>query len=141
MYFKPLILPLLAQVALAFIVMSAMYRNRINEMKKRRISPQRLDTHTNALNTLQDSARSADNFSNQFEAPVLFYTAILLTLILMLQDPIIVTLAWVYVALRYAHSFIHITYNRVLHRFWVYMLSSVVLLGIWIRLGSIVIQS
>jgi len=50
-------------------------------------------------------------------------------------------LAWAYVGLRYIHSFIHITYNRVLHRFAVFVFSSVVLFALWVRLGWIILQS
>ncbi|MGD9021662.1 MAG: MAPEG family protein, partial [Lysobacterales bacterium] len=84
---------------------------------------------------------AANNFANLFEAPVLFYLAILLTLILMVQDTIIVYLAWAYVATRAAHSAIHCTYNRVMHRFRVFIASSFILLAIWVRLGWIILQA
>jgi len=89
---------------------------------------------------LTDSESAADNYSNLFESPVLFYTAILLTLMLMVQDSILVSLAWIYVASRYAHSFIHVTYNRVMHRLTVFIFSSFILLAFWVRLGWIIIQ-
>lgn len=141
MYFKPLLLPLLAQVALTFIVMISMYRSRVAEMKSKRIHPQRIKTREKSKRFLTDSAPSSDNFSNLFELPVLFYTAILLTLILMLQDSILVILAWTFVLLRYLHSFIHVTYNRVMHRFFMFVLSCVVLLAYWVRLGWIIFQA
>ena len=141
MYFKPLLIPLLAQILLNFIVMHTMYRKRVAEMKSKRIHPQRAKTRSIAHGVLPDSESAADNYANLFESPVLFYTAILLTLILMVQDNILVVLAWAYVASRYAHSFIHITYNRVMHRFSVFLFSSLVLLSIWVRLGWIIIQS
>lgn len=141
MYFKPLLLPLLAQVVLTFIVMVVMYKKRINEMKARKIHPQKMDTRSRHLGELPTSEASANNYANLFESPVLFYTAILLTLILMLQDSILVFLAWVYVASRYVHSFIHITYNRVMHRFTVFMFSCFVLASIWLRLGWIIVQA
>ena len=140
MYFKPLLIPLLAHVLLTFIVMHFMYRKRVTEMKSKRIHPQRVKTRSNAHGVLPDSESAADNYANLFESPVLFYTAILLTLILMVQDTILVVLAWTYVASRYAHSFIHITYNRVMHRFSVFIFSSFILLSIWVRLGWIIIQ-
>ena len=43
--------------------------------------------------------------------------------------------AWAYVLLRYAHSFIHVTYNQVMHRFAAFVASAVVLAFLWIRLG------
>jgi hypothetical protein len=141
MYFKPLLLPLLAQIALTFIVMLTMYQKRVAEMKSKRIHPQRTKTRSTAHGVLTDSESAANNYSNLLESPILFYVAILLTLILMVQDSILVVLAWTYVASRYAHSFIHITYNRVMHRFTVFVFSSFVLLAIWVRIGWIIIQS
>ena len=140
MYFKPLLLPLLAQVALSFIVMTSMYRARIAEMKSKQIDPQQIKTRSKSKELLTKSAPSSDNYSNLFELPVLFYTAILLTLILMIQDSILVILAWSYVASRYLHSFIHVSYNNVMHRFLVFLFSSFVLLAFWVRLGWIIMQ-
>jgi hypothetical protein len=141
MYFKPLLLPLLAQVVLTFIVMLIMYRKRVAEMKLKRIHPQRIRTRSKSKALLTDSESAADNFSNLFELPILFYTAILLTLILMVQDSILVILAWAFVISRYLHSFVHVSYNQVMHRFSVFVFSSFVLLAYWIRLGWIILQS
>ena len=141
MYFKPLLLPLLAQVALTFIVMIVMYQKRLTEMKIKQIDPQRIQTRSKSKALLTDSASAADNFSNLFELPILFYTAILLTLILMVQDGILVILAWSFVISRYLHSFVHVSYNRVMHRFSVFIFSSFVLLAYWIRLGWMILQA
>ena len=141
MYFKPLLIPLLAQVALTFIVMLVMYRKRVNEMKSKRIHPQRIKTRSDTHGVLPSSESAANNYANLFEAPVLFYVAILLTLILMVQDSIIVMLAWAYVASRVVHSIIHVSYNRVMHRFGIFIFSSLVLLAIWVRLGWIILQA
>ena len=141
MYFKPLLLPLLAHVLLTLIVLYTMARQRVNEMKRKKIHPQRVDNRRDSSILFKDSAASLDNYHNQFESPVLFYVAILLTLMLMLQDNIIVVLAWIYVGLRYVHSIIHITYNRVMHRFMVFIFSAVVLFAIWVRLSWLIIQA
>jgi hypothetical protein len=140
MYFKPLLLPLLAQVGLTFIVMISMYRTRVAEMKSKQIHPQQIKSRSKSKALLTDSASAADNFSNLFELPVLFYTAILLTLMLMVQDSILVILAWAFVATRYLHSFIHVTYNHVMHRFLVFLFGAFVLLAFWVRLGWIILR-
>ena len=139
MYFKPLLLPLLAQVALTFIVMIVMYRKRVSEMKIKRIHPQRIKTRYKSKTLLTDSASAADNYSNLFELPALFYLAILLTLTLMVQDGILVVLAWLFVVSRYLHSFIHVGYNNVMHRFSVFIFGSFVILAYWVRLGWIIL--
>jgi hypothetical protein len=141
MYFKPLLLPLLAQVALTFIVMINMYRERVSEMKIKRIHPQQIKTRYKSKALLKDSAPAADNYSNLFELPSLFYLAIILTLTLLIQDAILVVLAWLFVVSRYLHSFIHVSYNNVMHRFLVFIFGSFVLFAYWLRLGWIILQA
>jgi hypothetical protein len=140
MFYKPLLYPLLLQVGLTFLVMIRMYQTRLGEMQRKHIDPQDVATRARGRQVLTESAASADNFANLFEMPVLFYTAILLALTLMLQDPVIVALAWMFVLLRAVHSLIHTTYNTVIHRFTAYIMSSIALLGIWVRLGWYIIS-
>ena len=49
----------------------------------------------------------------------------------------IVAVAWVYVELRVVHSPIHVSYNRVAHRFPVFAASiaALVLLWVWLAIG------
>jgi hypothetical protein len=108
--------PLLALVALTAIVAVTMYRRRVAEMRGRRIHPQQLALSAQRAAALEDT-RAADNFRNLFEAPVLFYTAVLTVFAAGLTAPVYVGLAWIYVATRIAHSAIQCTYNRVMHRF------------------------
>lgn len=135
MFRQPILLPLLAQVALTFAVWVYLYLTRLAEMGRKRIGPQRLASRAAADTLLTDSAGPANNFRNLFEMPVLFYLAVVLSLVLFLQDPLMVALAWTFVALRAVHSLIHCTYNRVMHRFVAYAASSLVLLLIWVRLA------
>ena len=72
---------------------------------------------------------------NLLELPLLFYVAMLLAQITATGSPLLVGLAWAYVALRVVHSLIHITYNDVLHRFLAFAASNFVLLGIWALLA------
>jgi len=74
------------------------------------------------------------NFMNLLEMPVLFYVACLTLYVTKRVDTVLVVLAWIYVALRVAHSAVHLTYNRVRDRLVVYAASAVVLAMIWIRL-------
>jgi hypothetical protein len=122
--------PLIAQVLLVGLVAGRMYAKRIGELKARRIRPQALATSRSAAETLQDIA-AADNFRNLFEVPVLFFALGCALAITDTVTPLQVGLAWTYVALRAAHSFIHVTYNRVMHRFAVYAASTALILVMW----------
>jgi hypothetical protein len=71
---------------------------------------------------------------NQFQLPVLFYVGSLLA-ILVGATLIEVTLAFLFVVLRYAHALIHITDNHVIRRFSVYTAGLVVLCLFWLDLA------
>ena len=140
MFYKPILLPLLALVFLTFVIWVYMYVTRLSEIRRKKIDPQDLDTRVHGQALLTESPRQADNLKNLFELPVLFYVAALLSMVLMIQDPFLVQLAWGYVALRYVHSFVHCTYNRVMHRFMAYAASCIVLMFIWARLAAYVLM-
>ena len=139
MSFKPILLPLLVQVLLTFAVWVYMFAWRIPEITRKGIDPQRLQDRARAHELLPDSANASNNLKNLFELPILFYTAILLSLVLMIQDPLLVQLAWGFVFLRIVHSVIHCTYNNVNHRFAAYAVSSLLLLFMWTRLGAFIL--
>lgn len=139
MFFKPMLLPLLAQVLLTFTVWFFLFARRIPEIMRKNIDPQDLRDRAQSHELLVESAAASNNLKNLFEMPVLFYAAILLSLVLLIQDMMLVTLAWGFVILRIAHSVIQCSYNNVNHRFAVYFISCLLLLFMWIRLASFIL--
>jgi hypothetical protein len=65
---------------------------------------------------------------------VLFYVLCAALVLTGGSTPGFVSAAWAYVALRIVHSLIHVTYNRVTHRFLVYVASTLLLFGTWAAL-------
>jgi len=127
---RAILFPALAMVALTIVVWFRMYTSRVAEMKRERIHPQAVATSAQMAARITDS-RAADNFRNLFELPVLFYVALLVLAWTGHVTPATLLLAWLFVALRMLHSAIHCTYNRVVHRFYAYLASSVVLWVLW----------
>lgn len=125
-----IVMPVFALVLLTAIVWFCLYVERIGEMRRRRIDPQALATSA-AGEALLKEVQSSDNFRNLFEVPVLFYALCAILAPAEHVSVFYVIGAWLYVALRYVHSFIHLTYNRVMHRFAVYALSTVLLFLMW----------
>ncbi len=72
------------------------------------------------------------NYMNLLELPLLFYVLCILELVSSRVTVGSLALAWTYVALRAAHSAIHLTYNNVRHRLTAFAISNVVLIGMWI---------
>lgn len=125
-----LIWPMFAMVALVLLVWLRLYQTRIGEMKRRRIHPQSVASNAAMVAALEDT-RAADNFRNLFELPVLFYAGCLTALATQQESTALLVLAWVFVALRYLHSLVHCTYNKVMHRFQVYVLGGACLFAFW----------
>lgn len=126
-----ILLPCAAMVLLTGIVWVVLYVERLGEMRRRRIEPQSLATARQAASVLE-RVNAADNFRNLFEVPVLFYALCLALGQAGHVTPGFVLAAWVFVGLRAVHSLIHVTYNRVMHRFIVYAASSILLFGMWL---------
>lgn len=122
--------PVAAQIALVAVIWVRLYLARLAEMRARRIDPQSLATSQMAAKALENVS-AADNFRNLFEVPVLFYVVCCALAITDLVTPLQMSLAWGYVALRVAHSLIHVTYNRVTYRFVVYALSTLDVFAMW----------
>jgi hypothetical protein len=121
--------PMTVQVLLTLVVAVRMYQTRIGELRSRRIRPQQLATSRGAASL--ENVAAADNFRNLFELPVLFFAVCPVLYITNGVSPLQLTLAWAFVLFRIAHSLIHITYNRVMHRFRVFVLSMVSVSSMW----------
>jgi len=140
MSFNPILLPLLTMVFLTFAVWVYLYALRIPEIKRLGIDPDDLQDRAESHQLLKVSAAASNNLKNLFEVPILFYLAVMITMLLMIQDDLLVWLAWGFVILRVAHSAIHCSYNRVMHRFTVYLISCLFLMFMWIRLASYILN-
>ncbi|MFN3863327.1 MAG: MAPEG family protein [Erythrobacter sp.] len=72
----------------------------------------------------------ADNYNHLHEAPTLFYAVAIVLAIIGQGDGLNTTLAWAYTGLRIAHSIVQATINRVIIRFALFALSSLVLMAL-----------
>jgi hypothetical protein len=131
---KLILMPLIAMAALVFIVFGVMFRRRVGFMKANRLHPQKVATSAQMAAAIEDS-RASDNVRNLFEAPVLFYVAVLTLFTTGLASPPFLILAWFYVVARYVHSYIHCMHNTVMQRFYAYLVSMLALLVMWVMLA------
>ncbi len=125
-----ILLPPVAMVALTGFVWLRMGADRIAEMRARRIHPQKIATSRLMSDTMQN-IRSADNFRNLFEVPVLFYALCGFLAITKLTSVLLLACAWGFVALRAFHTYIHLTHNTVIRRFQAFVASTMVLYVMW----------
>lgn len=72
-----------------------------------------------------------NSIANQFELPVLFHVCSIALFITQADNLPAVILAWIFVASRYAHAFVHVTSNNLRYRSPLFALGYIVLAGMW----------
>lgn len=125
--------PVLALVVWTLIVWLWMYATRIPAMQKAKVDPQSA-LHPGSLATLPTDVRVvADNYNHLHEQPTIFYALMIYSHLAGVADGLNMALAWGYVALRVAHSFAQIVLKRVVVRFSLFALSTILLIVIAAR--------
>lgn len=130
---EDIIYPLFTMAMLAGLVMALLFYFRLKALLEGKIEPHYLEKH-GAESAPPVVVRLTHDLANLFEFPMLFMAAGLLVIVLHKVDEHYVYLAWVYVGLRYIHSVIHVTYNKVLHRASIHFISDMVLVVLWFRI-------
>lgn len=121
-------MPVLAMMLLTMLVWITLLYRRLSTAMSNGIAADRLNTPEKVKELLPEKAMApAYNLANLFELPVLFYVLSVYLSISNLVDSLFITCAWAFFALRLAHSLIHCSYNKVMHRFAAYLLSSALL--------------
>ncbi len=128
-----MIYPVFAMMLLTTVVVLSMLARRIGAARTGQV---KLRQYKLMDGPMPDELVAVSNhYRNLFEMPVLFYTVVLAYLALDVPaTPLVLGLAWAYVALRALHTFIHLGYNHVGHRLAAFAGSNLVLLALWLLL-------
>ncbi len=133
MSISAVILPVLVQVGLTLILLLWLGRSRLatlksGELKVRdialgeRVWPKRI-------------LQIQNSYQNQFELPVLFYALVALALITRKADMLFVVMAWMFVTSRLVHAAIHVTTNKLSHRFMAFVVGVLIMAAMWVIFG------
>lgn len=128
-----LIYPMFAMVVLTMVVLVTLFRSRVRAVQLGNVAASYFRLYQGAGEP-EISAKAARHFSNLFEAPVLFYVACLVAIIIERGDSLTLGLAWAYVAARLIHALVHLGGNRLRKRVLAYFFSWLVLLAMWLNL-------
>ncbi|MGI9250075.1 MAG: MAPEG family protein [Pseudohongiellaceae bacterium] len=77
-------------------------------------------------------AKTSRHLNNLFEVPVLFYAAGATYLAMDMAGSFTIWCAWTFVAARFIHTCIHLSYNNIMHRFLIFGLGTLSVLGMWL---------
>ena len=125
-----IIYPLFALVVLTFFVALWMGRLRFAAVKRGDLNVRyyRLNRGDEVPEYL---AKVSQNYDNLLELPILFYVVTVLLYVTDRVEFAQLILAWLFVASRYVHSYIHTTSNQLRHRMWAFMTGVFALIGMW----------
>ncbi|WP_028081401.1 MAPEG family protein [Solimonas soli] len=133
---KAMLQPLVALVLWTFVMWLWMYATRVPAIMrmKMRLDPMRINGEQMA--ELPPQVRwKADNYNHLHEQPVLFYAVVLALVLLGDASQASVALAWAYVGVRVVHSLVQALVNKIEARFGLFVLGSLLLLALTIRLA------
>lgn len=127
--------PMLALILWTAGVGALAVSRRVKEIRAKRI-PLRMMARSRDIFSVLDDTQAMDNFNNLLQVPTLFYVWCLASTMLQFQEWLALVGAWLYVGLRFWHTAIEITHNRVMQRFRIWMASNIMLLAIWLCLAT-----
>jgi hypothetical protein len=119
--------PVLVLICWSLVMWIWMYATRIPAMQKAKINAAKMQEKSEMDVLPKEVRRIADNYNHLHEQPVIFYALIFYAELAGSATTLMIYAAWLYVALRIAHSLIQALWNFIPARFFVFSASSLVL--------------
>jgi hypothetical protein len=124
------LLPLFVEVVLTFVLLFWTGRVRVAAVRRREVHLR--DVALREPNWPKWETQIANAYHSQLELPVLFYVLTILVIVMRHANLLFVVLAWVFVASRLVHAYIHVTNNRVSRRFAAFTVGAIALVVMWL---------
>ena len=123
-----ILLPAAALICWTLVMLFWAAFTRLPTMSKLKMHPQKYPRTQDLGAALPAEVQwKADNYNHLMEQPTIFYATVFLLALIGEGSGLTVTLAWVYVGLRVAHSLVQATTNKVMVRFTLFLMSSIIL--------------
>ena len=127
-----LVYPMFAMVVLTACVLAVLFLSRVRAVRAGTVSSRYFRIYQGEVEP-EETAKPARHFSNLFEAPTLFYAGCLAGIVTGDTGAVLPLIAWLYVAARLAHAYIHLGQNRLGRRIYAYFGSWLALLALWLH--------
>lgn len=121
--------PILALIVWTFIMWAWMYKRRIPAMMAITKNTQEFIEKPEMKELIPARVKwTADNYNHLHEQPVIFYALMFYLYLSKLTPDWVLYMAWAYVAIRVMHSLSQVTTNKIMVRFPLFVLGSMVLM-------------
>ena len=133
--------PFFATILLTILVWIYMYIRRINFIVSRKLTPKELTPIALAQLSPPAVSNPSDNLKNLFELPTIFYVLVFYLFVTKQVDSIYINAAWIFFWFRTLHSLVHCTFNLIMLRFYLYLISAIALWFMTIRASLMYVNS
>jgi hypothetical protein len=130
MSIQSVLAPLFVQVVLTFALL--FWSGSVRTAATRRGEVKRSDDGLRESTWPAPIQRLSNAYQSQLELPVLFYVLTILAVLARKADLLFVLLAWVFVALRLLHAYVHVTNSYLAQRGVLFMAGAIVLAVMWV---------
>lgn len=122
--------PVLALILWSLIIWCIMYARRIPAMQKAKIAPDSAKSPDGDWKSKMPEGvqYAAHNYNHLMEQPTIFYALMFYIVLAGGESSLMSYLAWGYVILRILHSLVQISSNKVMVRFSLFSLSTILLI-------------
>ena len=119
--------PVLAQVLLTLVLFIVLGARKAKAIKAGKVNREQAALDNRVWP--EYVVKVSNNIANQFEVPILFYILCVVLYSINAAGTVAIVLAWLFVASRYAHAWVHVGSNYVPVRMRLFMVGCVVLLS------------
>ncbi len=125
--------PMIAHAFLVFILYYMLSKRRMSAIRQGGFDARQFKEN---LSEPAESLLVHNNLKNQFELPMLFHAGVVAIFICNADNIATIALAWIFVLSRYAHSYVHVTSNRLLLRRPLFMVGfgATALMWLWLAI-------
>jgi hypothetical protein len=130
---SPILAPVVALIAWTLAILLLLYARRMPALRQAGIDLSQVrGSKPGQLDTLLAAKAQwpAHNYMHLVEQPTLFYAMCFALALMEAGSGVALALAWLYVALRVAHSMVQVTSNRIIARFGLFGLASLTLVAL-----------
>lgn len=124
--------PMVAHVLLVFVLYGLLSFRRVGLVRAGKVQVSQFRENRDEPG---ESLVVRNSIANQFELPVLFHVCCVLLYITEADNIVSLVLAWLFIASRYLHAFVHVTSNRIRYRRPLFIAGMAALGGMWIWLA------
>jgi hypothetical protein len=126
--------PMVAHAVLVYILYALLGLRRQSAVKAGKIKRSQFRENY-AADEPAESLVVRNSIANQFELPLLFYACSIALFVAQADNLAAVILAWIFVASRCAHAYVHVTSNDLRYRSPLFAIGYIALAGMWVWLA------